>query len=226
LQEYFRIAKIFNAEWREICPLKPGSNLCHQAMGGRQMLSLYCTDIRGADERMARQRARSPQKGSAFGVSLLEYAVRDLWGIPLPPLTPPGRGKPGFVGTESMHFSLSHTNTHVLAALSDAPVGADVQLRRPITQESARVLMDDTEWEQFEFHDLWCLRESLYKLNGAGHLRDVLRFRRAGDEILFPVPNVTGFLIPGIPDCAAAVCQERPFVLPELRWVPVEALYA
>jgi len=48
LQEYFRIAKIFNAEWRESCPLKPGSNLRHQAMGGmtmkrisrRQMLAL------------------------------------------------------------------------------------------------------------------------------------------------------------------------------------------
>lgn len=188
------------------------------------MLALYCSDIRHADERKARQKPRSPQKGSAFGVSLLEYAVLRQWSLPLPELTPPGSGKPGFTNMPGKHFSISHTNTHVLVALSDAPVGVDVQTRRDITEQSARALMDDTEWEQFDFHDLWCLRESLYKLNGAGHLRDVLRFRRAENGIVFPVPNVTGFLIPGIEGCAAAVCQERSFVLPQLEWVPVEAL--
>ena len=125
-----------------------------------------------------------------------------------------------------MHFSISHTDTHVLVALSDAPVGADVQTRRSITEQSARVLMDDTEWVQFEFHDLWCLRESLYKLNGAGHLREVLRFRRTEDEILFPVPGVMGYLISGLEGCAAAVCQERHFVLPGLRWADAAELYA
>lgn len=188
------------------------------------MLALFCTDIRGADARRARQAPRSPQKGSAFGVSLLEAAVERQWGIPLPALTPPGQGKPGFVDPQGRHFSISHTDSHVLVALSDAPVGVDVQTRRPITEESARVLMDDTEWEQFDFHDLWCLRESLYKLNGAGHLRDVLRFRRDENGIVFPVPGVTGFLISGIDGCAAAVCQERDFTLPALEWVPVEAL--
>lgn len=190
------------------------------------MLAIYCTDIRGADERRARQKPRSPQKGSAFGVSLLEYAVRREWQIPLPELTPPGHGKPTFPQEPEKHFSISHTDTHVMVALSDAPVGADVQTRRKITEQSARVLMDDTEWAQFEFHDLWCLRESLYKLNGAGHLREVLRFRRQGDAILFPVAGVTGYLISGLEGCAAAVCQERSFVLPALQWVKVEELYA
>ena len=61
------------------------------------MLAIYCTDIRGADERKARQRPRSPQKGSAFGVSLLEYAVWQEWRVPLPELSPPGQGKPVFL---------------------------------------------------------------------------------------------------------------------------------
>ncbi len=190
------------------------------------MLAIYCTDIRGADERKARQRPRSPQKGSAFGVSLLEYAVWQEWRVPLPELSPPGQGKPVFLSEPEKHFSISHTDTHVLVALSDAPVGADVQTRRSITEQSARVLMDDTEWVQFEFHDLWCLRESLYKLNGAGHLREVLRFRRTEDEILFPVPGVMGYLISGLEGCAAAVCQERHFVLPGLRWADAAELYA
>lgn len=189
------------------------------------MLGLYCTDIRGAEERRARQKGRSPQRGSAFGVSLLEYAVKAAWDIPLPELTPSNGTKPEFMGAPGKYFSISHTDTHVLVALSDAPVGVDVQTRRPITDESARMLMDDEEWEQFDFHDLWCLRESLYKLNGAGHLRDVLRFRRDGDTLIYPVAGVTGALIHGIEGCAAAVCQERDFVLPELQWVDVSALY-
>lgn len=189
------------------------------------MLELFCVDIRGADERRARQKGRSPQKGSAFGVSLLECGVRAVWGIPLPELTPPNGTKPEFVGETGKFFSISHTDTHVLVALSNTPVGVDVQTRRPITEESARVLMDDTEWAQFEFHELWCLRESLYKLNGAGHLRDVLRFRREEEKIVCPVPGVTGMLIGGIEGCSAAVCQEVDFALPDIRWVDVTTLY-
>ena len=193
-------------------------------IGGRQMLALYCSDIRHADERKARQLPRSPQKGSAFGVSLLEYAVLRQWNLPLPALTPPGHGKPAFADMPGKYFSISHTNTHVMVALSEAPVGVDIQTRREITEQSARALMDDTEWEQFDFHDLWCLRESLYKLNGAGNLRDVLRFRRTENGIVFPVPGVTGFLISGIEGCAAAVCQEQSFLLPGVNWVDAAEL--
>lgn len=188
------------------------------------MLELFCTDFRGADERLARQKGRSPQKGSAFGVSLLEYAVKQVWGIPLPEITPPRGGKPVFAGEPGMFFSISHSKTHVLAAVSDANVGVDVETHREITQNSAYALMDEAEREQFDFFDLWCLRESLYKLNGAGNLREVLRFRRDGENILYPVPGVTGCLIQGIEGCSAAVCQEQPFVLPQLRWVDIARL--
>jgi len=188
------------------------------------MLELFCTDFRSAEECKARKKARSPQKGSAFGVSLLEYAVKQVWGIPLPELTPPGKGKPMFVGEPEKYFSISHSKTHALVAVSDASVGVDVETHREITENSARALMDETEWVQFNFFDLWCLRESLYKLNGAGNLREVLRFRRDGEQLIYPVPGVTGHLISGIEGCSAAVCQERPFVLPELHWVDIREL--
>ena len=193
--------------------------------GDGKMLALFCTDIRNADEHRARQKPRSPQKGSAFGVSLLEEAVAAVWQMPLPEMTPPGHGKPGFVNDTEHFFSISHSKTHVLVAVSDAPVGCDVETHREISESSAHSLMDEVEREQFNFFDLWCLREGLYKLNGAGNLREVLRFRRDGERIIFPVPNVTGYLIPGIEGCSAIVCQERPFELPELQWVDVEKLY-
>lgn len=190
------------------------------------MIELFCTDIRGADERRAKRKGRSPQRGSAFGMSLLEYAVNVVWHVPMPELTPADGSKPEFIGDTGMYFSISHTDTHVMVALSDAPVGVDVQTHRNITKQSADMLMDELERAQFSFYDLWCLRESLYKLNGAGHLRNVLRFRREGNTLIYPVPGVMGALIDGVEGCSAAVCQERNFVLPEIRWVEVRELYA
>lgn len=188
------------------------------------MLELFCADVRQADERRARCKGRSPQKGSAFGVALLEYAVKQVWDMELPEMTPPGKGKPGFVGVTDMHFSISHSKTHVLVAVADAPVGVDVETHREMSENSRNSLMDEVEREQFNFFELWCLREGLYKLNGAGGLRQVLRFRKEGDRIVYPVPDVTGQLICGIEGCSAAVCMEQDFVLPEIRWVDVEEL--
>ena len=188
------------------------------------MLELFCTDIRGAEERRARRRGRSPQKGSAFGISLLEYAVRQVWGIPLPEIVPPMGGKPEFAGETGMYFSISHAKTHVMVAVSDAPVGVDVETHREISAASANALLDETEQAQFSCVEVWCLRESLFKLNGAGHLWEVLHFRREGERILPPVPGVTSRLIEGVEGCSGAVCQERDFTVPPIRWVDAEEL--
>jgi len=187
------------------------------------MLKLYCTDMRGADEMRSKRKGRSPQRGSAFGVALLEYAVRDTWGIDLPEITPPG-GKPTFVHAPEKHFSVSHSKTHVLVAVSDAPVGADVETRREISEQSMRAIMNGQEFEQFDFFELWCLRESVYKLNGAGNLRQVLRFAREDGRIVGPDREIRYAVIHGIDGCAAAVCQAEDFVLPELHWVDIAEL--
>lgn len=161
------------------------------------MLKLYCADMRGADELRAKRRGRSPQRGSAFGVSLLEYAVRDTWGMELPELSAPGTGKPVFVNCPDKHFSVSHSKTHVLVALSDAPVGADLETRREISQQSMQMIMNGQEMQEFDFFELWCLRESVYKLNGAGNLQEVLRFHREGDRIVGPDAEICYHVIRG-----------------------------
>ncbi len=188
------------------------------------MLKLYVTDMRGADELRSKRKGRSPQRGSAFGQSLLEFAVADTWGMPLPELTPPDSGKPLFVGLPNKHFSVSHSKTHVLVALADAPVGVDVETRREISRQSQRLLMTEAEAEQFDFFQLWCLRESLYKLNGTGGLRQVLRFGRQDGRIVGPDSAVFHELLEGIEGCAGAVCMEQPFTVPELIWVEIEKL--
>ena len=188
------------------------------------MLKLYIADMRDANEVRAKRKGRSPQRGSAFGVSLLEYAVADTWGIALPEMSPPGKGKPVFVHETEKHFSVSHSKTHVLVALSDAPVGADLETRRPISERNKRLLMEDEEYRDFDFFELWCLREGVYKLNGAGNLREVLRFRMDGDRIVGPDEGIWYHVIKGIEGCAGAVCQAREFDLPEMIWVDIETL--
>ena len=189
------------------------------------MLKLYCADMRDADERRAKRKGRSPQRGSAFGVSLLEYAVRDTWGIDLPEMTPPGSGKPMFIGVENKHFSVSHSKTHVLVALSDVPVGADLETRREISEKRKRMIMNGQEFRDFDFFDLWCLRESVYKLNGAGNLREILRFHKDGDRIVGPDESIYYGIIEGVEGCAGAVCMAQPFEISSVNWVEIEKLY-
>ena len=188
------------------------------------MLKLYCTDMRGADEMRAKRKGRSPQRGSAFGVSLLEYAVRDTWGMELPEMSPPGSGKPVFVAESDKHFSVSHSKSHVLVALSDVPVGADLETRREISEKSMRMIMNGQEFREFDFFELWCLRESVYKLNGAGNLREILRFHKDGDRIVGPDDSIYYQVIKGVEDCAGAVCMAQPFELPEINWVKISEL--
>ena len=59
------------------------------------------------------------------------------------------------------------------------PVGADVQLRDGRGERLAERLMSEKEREDFDFYELWSLRESLYKLTGEGSLRD-MRFEQIG----------------------------------------------
>lgn len=170
-------------------------------------MKIYYADIRGADEHRARLRGRTGAPGSAFALSLLFASARDFWGFDtLPRLDAVPGGKPFFPDFPDCRFSLSHTDTHVLAALSAAPVGADIQTRRPLRPGFARRLATPRELDDFDFFELWTLRESFYKLTGTGSLR-TLRFCRADGHILAPDPAAQCRLYADASGCAAAVCS-------------------
>ena len=92
-------------------------------------MELFWTQI--TDAQPARP-ARTKAHGSAWGVSLLAYAVRAVWGIDLPETAELPGGKPYFPACPQLHFSVSHTRTAALVAVSAAPVGADVEQVRPL----------------------------------------------------------------------------------------------
>ena len=187
--------------------------------GAVDVLILY-SDTRGLDEGRALCRGRSRAPGSAFAYSLLFRAL-ELWqgARELPEAAIDARGKPFFPERPDWHFSLSHTRGFVLAAVSASPVVADVQLRDGRGERLAERLMSEKEREDFDFYELWSLRESLYKLTGEGGLRD-MRFERRGGLIVPPKAGAFCRVYADIPGCAAAAasCAEP---LPE-RLIRVE----
>ena len=111
----------------------------------------------------------SGEDGRRLAWPLLKRAVGLCWGwTALPPVEHSPRGKPAFVGREDRWFSLSHSGGLALCALSEAPVGVDVELIRPrraglftyVLSEGERAAFDGT-WE--DFFRLWTLKESWCK---------------------------------------------------------------
>ena len=97
-------------------------------------------------------------------------------GAALPDLTiarAPG-GKPYFPAAPWLHFSVSHSGDVWLCALSDAPVGVDVQYRQPTREAAlARRFFHPREvaWlgeNPDSFFRLWTAKEACVKLTGQG----------------------------------------------------------
>ena len=138
------------------------------------MLKLFCAPLDG-------------KNGSAAAYSLLEEMFRALHGCGLPEIKKTPNGKPFFPERPDVFFSLSHSATHVLCAISSEPVGVDIESPRQISERATRYFRSPSEALLFEPLDLWVLKESYIKLVG-GTLSMVksLRFSRENDRIITP----------------------------------------
>lgn len=187
------------------------------------MLLLYC-DVRGISEKNSRCKARSGRSGSAFGTSLLAYALERGYGIAeLPEIIEDSGGKPIFRDFPQLHFSVSHSAGHILCAVADFPVGADIERHREMRERTIAKLMSAEEARDFSFFELWTLRESFYKLTGHGDMRS-LRFRRENGEILAPQAGVYCRLYNELPDAGIAVCAYSGELADTVEIVPAAAL--
>lgn len=115
--------------------------------------------------------------------------------LPLQVAYAPG-GKP-FIRQVPWHYNLSHSGDYVALAVSDVPVGIDIQqmlpykeslVKRFFAQEEAAVFesgvsVNNLERELTEgsspgtalFYRLWCRKEAYGKLKGTGLTEDVLK---------------------------------------------------
>ncbi len=144
--------------------------------------------------------------GSEAVRALLTYSVRQLWDIDRPEIAKLPGGKPYFPACPDKHFSLSHSKSHVLVALSEYDVGADIESLREI-KGRAEKLFSREMLDSFGYYGGWTLRESVYKLCGKGSLRS-MELEKRGSEIIAPFPGVKCRMYEGEDFAAAAACCE------------------
>jgi len=176
------------------------------------MLEVFYAETAGADEARARYPGRSKRPGSAFAVSLLAYAVREVLGVPLPKLETDERGKPYFPQKPDLHFSYAHTEGLALCALSDAETGADAERLRTVSGRVISRFTGDGSLTKLPFFEAWTLMESAVKLDGAGSL---LRFS--------PVVGLR-YRHYALPGCTACVCSRCYTPPAELTRVDIGAI--
>ena len=129
-------------------------------------------------EKLARLRAQAPRLLSLGAALLLDRMLLDAGLPPAGAFAFGEQGKPYLPGLPDVHFSLSHSGTRVLCALSDAELGCDVEGTRRCDPALARRFFhpDETAWllslppreQDAAFLRLWTLKESYLKAVGLG----------------------------------------------------------
>jgi len=84
-------------------------------------------------------------------------------------------GKPILTISPNVHFNISHTGNYIACAISNEPVGIDIEIIKTVdlkiaerffTLDEATYIMDDESI--FRFYEIWTKKESRIKLEGKG----------------------------------------------------------
>ena len=155
---------------------------------------------------------------SAAGYALVEYAARRVWGE-CPEIVRPKRGKPYFAGM-GRFFSLSHTGARLFVGVSDFDVGVDAERRREVRAGMVERVTTPRERAEFEFFELWTLREAVFKLTGRDSIMS-MELRREGGAVVTPYDGVLcrSYELPG---CAAAAASYAGIFPEKIENVPPE----
>lgn len=126
------------------------------------------------------------------GDMLLKYVLKKQFSIPMSNLNVQlgELGKPYLPSYPNIHFNISHSGAYVVCAVSDSPVGIDIQTilnykeriaRRVLSPERVQEIEASTEPDLL-FTKYWAEKEALLKLVGCGFSGEVneneLEFRR------------------------------------------------
>lgn len=178
---------------------------------------------------------------SLGGRLLLERALRDV-GAGQPTLAFAEQGKPYLKDRPDLHFNISHSGDYAVCALSDAPVGCDVEAIRPVRgsvaarcfspeENAALAAADGNAARETLFFRFWTLKESCLKAVGCGitvPLASVAFDLSGGEPVLLSADGQRRFFFReygDLPGCRAALCRtrERPEA-PPLRLLRITEL--
>lgn len=127
------------------------------------------------------------QKRALSVYLLLKQGLNKEYGISENPIFEfEENGKPFMPAHPDVFFSLSHSKTVALCAISDKPIGADVEVVRKISADLMEYTMNDEELKFIQNHRepnlaffcLWTRKEAFLKLLGrsiTADLKDILR---------------------------------------------------
>ena len=176
-------------------------------------------------EKLARLRAQAPRLLSLGAALLLDRMLLDAGLPPAGAFAFGEQGKPYLPGLPDVHFSLSHSGTRVLCALSDAELGCDVEGTCRCDPALARRFFhpDETAWllslppreQDGAFLRLWTLKESYVKAVGLGLSLplDAFRILPEGDGFALTAPSDArpwALRSMEAEDCFCAVCALNP----------------
>ena len=122
------------------------------------------------------------QRLCVLAYRLLKQGLSEVYGMKENPLFEYNEhGKPSIVGHPEICFNLSHCKEAAICAISDQPIGVDVESVRSFNESLVRYTMNEDEIRQIEsaedravaFIRLWTMKEAALKLIGTGISNDV-----------------------------------------------------
>ncbi len=126
---------------------------------------------------------------------MLADLLRSEFGIGEFSLSIGGHGNPYLTDRSDVHFSISHCRSAIAVAVSDSPIGVDVEAFRSFSDgllnksmnssEKAAILASEEPQEAFA--SLWTRKEAVFKLLGTGitdNLHGILSDRTATDTMV------------------------------------------
>ena len=90
-------------------------------------------------------------------------------------------GKPFLVDHPDIYFNISHCKAGIVVAVSDQPVGIDIESYRKVSDSLIRYTMNEVEQHIIQtsddpirtFTEYWTKKEAVFKLRGTGITRDL-----------------------------------------------------
>ena len=163
-------------------------------------------------EQALRYRHERDRRLNVAAYRLLHRALMTEYGInELPQFTYDSNGKPALAGYPDIHFSMSHCRVAVACAVSDRPVGIDIETLDHYSdrddhrdsscdEESVHVPPDDcrileSHYPNAAFTRLWTMKESLFKLTGDDCGGDIARMLQESTRYRFTTVNHPQFIV-------------------------------
>lgn len=114
-------------------------------------------------------------------------------------------GKPFLLDYKEVHYNLSHSGDWILCAVSDQPVGIDIQQKSSMRRGLCDRVFSEEEkklWQGKEtdaiFFPIWCVKEGYIKLTGKGLKKDLRQLTASfGEQLVIDQGKAAAYFVQG-----------------------------